>query len=77
MGVTHDILPWENFDLRCSEMLCSGHVLHVERQHLQETWARMHKFNMAAIFQRCSDAAKHSDCTVILWSTDRLFILPT
>lgn len=26
MGVTHGMLPWENFDLRCSEMLCSGHV---------------------------------------------------
>ena len=45
--------------------------LHVERQHLQEVWAQMHKFNMAAIFQRCSDAAKHSDCTVILWSADK------
>ena len=26
MGVTHGMFPWENFDLRCSEMLCSGHV---------------------------------------------------
>ena len=49
----------------------------LERQHLQEAWAQMHKFHMAAIFQRCSDAAKHSDCTVILWSADKLFILTT
>ena len=32
---------------------------------------------MAAIFQCCSDAAKHSDCTVILWSADKLFIVTT
>ena len=51
--------------------------LHVERQHLQAAWAQMHKFNIAAIFQCCSDAAKHSDCTVILWSADKLFILTT
>ena len=77
MGVTHGMLPWENFDLRCSEMLAVATFLHVERQHLQEAWAQMHKFNMAAIFQSCSDAAKHSDCTVILWSADKLFILTT
>ena len=75
MGATHGMLPF--FDLRCSEMLAVATFLHVERQHLQEAWAQMHKFNMAAIFQHCGDAAKHSDCTFILWSADKLFILTT
>ena len=37
----------------------------------------MHKFNMAAPFQRCGDFAKHNDCSVNLWSADRLLILTT
>ena len=34
------------------------YIMHVERRHLQEAWAPMHKFNMVAIFQRCGDVKK-------------------
>ena len=37
----------------------------------------MYKFNMPAPFQRSGDFAKHNDCSVNLWSADRLFILTT
>ena len=30
-GLTHDTLPREKFDFRCSEMLCSGHVFASEK----------------------------------------------
>ena len=42
--------------------------MHVERGHLRGAWAPIYKFNMVAIFQRCSDLTKrlfgHS---VICW----------
>ena len=37
----------------------------------------MYKFNMAAPFQGCRDFAKHNDCSVGLWSAERLLILTT
>ena len=37
----------------------------------------MYRFNMVAPFQGCRDFAKHNDCSVNLWSADRLFILRT
>ena len=57
--------------------LFSQHVSHVERRHLQEASAEMYKFNMSAMFQCCKNVAMHSNCLVILWSDDRLFIPTT
>ena len=37
----------------------------------------MYKFNMVAQFQGCRDFAKHNDCSVSLWSAERLLILTT
>ena len=51
--------------------------LQVKRWHLRGAWARMYKFNMAAQFQGCRDFAKHNDCSVSLWSAERLLILTT
>ena len=34
------------------------YVMHVERQHLQEAWAAIYEFNIAAIFQRYGDITK-------------------
>ena len=46
--------------------------MHVERQHLREAWAKIYKYklNMAAMLRRCN-------CSVILWSAERLFISAT
>ena len=51
--------------------------LQVKRWHLRGAWAQMYKFNMAAQFQGCRDFAKHNDCSVSLWSAERLLIWTT
>ena len=76
-GLTHDMLPREKFDIRCSEMLCSGHVFASEKMTSARGLGSNVQFNMAAPFQGCRDFAKHNDCSVSLWSAKRLLILTT
>ena len=47
-------------------------IMHVERQHVREAWAPIHKFIWRPYFNVVETS--QSDCLVILWSADVLFI---